>query len=52
MSKCEFRKTYLVYLGYIVGGDELRIDLSKVEAITKWNNHNNVTEVRSFLGAV
>ena len=33
MSKCEFGKTSLVYLGHIVGGGELRIDPSKVEAI-------------------
>jgi hypothetical protein len=26
MSKCEFGKTFLFYLGYIVGGDELKID--------------------------
>ena len=50
MSKCEFGKTSLVYLGYIVGGGELRIDPSKVEVIVNWNNPNNVTDVRSFLG--
>ena len=33
MSKCEFGKTSLVYLGHIVGGGALRIDPSKVEAI-------------------
>ena len=33
MSKCEFGKTSLVYLGYIVGHGELSIDPSKVEVI-------------------
>ena len=33
MSNCEFGKTSLVYLGYIIGGVELRIDPSKVEVI-------------------
>jgi len=33
LSKCEFGKTYLNYLGHIVGGGELKIDPSKV-AIT------------------
>ena len=33
MSKCEFGKTSLVYLGHIVGGGELRIDPSKVEPL-------------------
>ena len=48
MSKCEFGKISLVYLGYIVGGGELRIDPSKVEAIVNWPKPNNVTNVRSF----
>ena len=30
MSKCEFGKTSLVYLGHIIGGGELKIDTSKV----------------------
>ena len=30
MSKCEFGKTSLVYLGHIVGGGELKIDPSKL----------------------
>ena len=50
MSKCEFGKTSLVYLGNIVGGGELRIDPSKVEAIVNWPTPKTVTEVRIFLG--
>ena len=41
----------LVYLVYIVGRIELRIDPSKVEVIVNWPKPNNVTDVRSFLGA-
>jgi hypothetical protein len=51
MSKCEFGKTSLVYVGHIVGGGELKIDPSKVKVILEWSKPNNVTEVRSFLGA-
>ena len=51
MSKCEFGKTYLVYLGYIEGGGELKIDPSKVEVIVNWPNPNNVIDIRGFLGA-
>jgi hypothetical protein len=50
LSKCEFGKTSLVYLGYIVGGGELKIDPSKVEVIVNWPRPKNVTEVRSFMG--
>ena len=52
MSKCEFGKTSLVYLGYIVGDGHLKLDPSKVEVLKKWPKPNNVTEVRSFLGAI
>jgi hypothetical protein len=38
-------------LGHTVGGGELKIDPSKVKVILEWPKPNNVTEVRSFLGA-
>ena len=52
MSKCEFGKTSLVYLGYIIGGGQLKIDPTKVEVIVKWPRPQNVTKDRSFLGSV
>jgi hypothetical protein len=39
-----------VYLGYVIGGGELKIDPTKMEAIIKWPVPTNVTEVRSFVG--
>jgi hypothetical protein len=51
MSKCEFGKTSLIYLGNIFGGGELKIDPSKVKVILELPKPNNVMEVRSFLGA-
>jgi hypothetical protein len=50
MSKCEFGKTSLVYVGNIIGGGELKIDPSKVKVILDWPKPNNVTEVRRVLG--
>lgn len=52
MSKCEFAKTYLVYIGYVIGGGQLKVDPAKVEVIVKWPKPSIVTEVRSFLGAI
>jgi hypothetical protein len=52
LSKCEFGKTALVYLGHIVGGGQLKIDPSKIGVIVNWPEPKNVTEMRSFLGAV
>jgi len=51
MSKCEFGKTSLLYLGHIFGGGELKIDPSKIKVIVDWPKPNNVTKVRIFLGA-
>jgi len=50
MSKCEFGKTSLVYLGHIVGGGGLKIDPSMVEVIVNCTKPNTVIEVRIFLG--
>ena len=51
LSKCEFGKTSLNYLGHIVGGGELKIDPSKVAVIVNWPKPKFATKVRSFLGA-
>ena len=51
LSKCEFGKTSLIYLGYIVGGGHLKIDPTKIDVIEMWPIPQNVIEVRSFLGA-
>lgn len=51
MSKCEFWKTSLVYLGHLAGGGELKIDPSKVLVIVNWPIPKSVTKVRSFMGA-
>ena len=51
MSKCEFGKNYLVYLGHIIGGGEFKIYPSKVDIILNWPNPKTVTKVRIFLGA-
>jgi len=51
ISKCEFGKTSLNYLGHIVGGGELKIDPSKVAIIVNWPKPKFATEVRSFLGS-
>ena len=52
LSTCEFGKTSLNYLGYIVGGGKLKIDPTKINVIVMWPRPKNVMEVRSFLGAI
>jgi len=50
LSKCEFGKTSLNYLGHIIGEGKLNIDPSKVAVIVNWPKPKFATEVRSFLG--
>jgi hypothetical protein len=52
LSKCEFGNTSLVYLGYVAGNVQLKVDPSKVEFNLNWPTPSTVIEVRSFLGAV
>jgi hypothetical protein len=45
LSKCEFGKVALVYLGHIVGGGKLKIDPSNIYVIVNWSEPKNVTEI-------
>ena len=48
VSKCTFMKTELVYLGFVISRDGLKMDLEKVQAIIDWPSPRNIFEVRSF----
>lgn len=50
ISKCEFLKTSLVYLGLVVGQNSLRTDPNKVSTMVNYPRPTNVTEVRRFIG--
>ena len=52
LSKYEFGKTALVYLGHIVGGGQLKIDPSKIDVIVNWPKTKSVTDIQRFLGVV
>ncbi|KAM1973643.1 hypothetical protein ACFX16_020306 [Malus domestica] len=50
-KKSEFEKQHLVYLGFIIGMEELKVDPEKVQVISQCPTHCSVIEVRSFIGA-
>jgi hypothetical protein len=50
LQKCEFGKTSLIYIGHIIKGGELRVDLENIETITQWPIPTSMTEARSFMG--
>ena len=50
LSKCDFFKTKITYLGHVVSGDGIEIDPRKTEAVKNWPKPQTVTNVRAFLG--
>ena len=52
LKKCSFAKKELVYLGFFVSSEGLKMDPKKVKAILEWPTPRSTTEVRSFHGLV
>ncbi|KAD4585256.1 hypothetical protein E3N88_22857 [Mikania micrantha] len=50
ISKCEFWLTEVQFPGHVISSQVIQVDLSKIEAITKWENPKSQTKVQSFLG--
>jgi hypothetical protein len=45
LSKCEFWLEKIAFLGHILTAEGIEVDPSKVEAVSKWKQPSNVTEV-------
>jgi hypothetical protein len=52
LSKCSFYQSKIHYLGHVISGEGISVDLAKVEAIMEWTVTMNITEVCSFMGLV
>ena len=50
LEKYNFVKKGLVYLGFVVSIEGLKMDLEKLKAILEWPTPRSVKEVRSFDG--
>ena len=50
LSKCEFHKQRIHYLGYIISTDGIEVDPDKIKPIEDWPEPTNVTEVQAFVG--
>ena len=50
LSKCDFYRDKIQYLGHIISEEGISMDLEKIEAIMNWPTLRNVTDVRSFMG--
>jgi hypothetical protein len=50
LEKCTFCKDQVVFLGFVISGQTIQVDESKVAAIKEWPTPENVSQVRSFHG--
>ena len=50
LSKCEFYRDRIQYLGHIISEEGISVDPEKIEAIMNWPTPRNVIDVRSFMG--
>jgi len=50
LSKCEFAKQSIAYLGYVITPAGVTIDPQKVAAVVNWCTPQSVKDLRSFLG--
>ncbi|PKU84756.1 RNA-directed DNA polymerase [Dendrobium catenatum] len=49
-SKCEFWLKSISFLGHVVSGKGISVDLQKIQAVVDWPRPTTVFEVHSFLG--
>ncbi|KAJ0534568.1 putative nucleotidyltransferase, Ribonuclease H [Helianthus annuus] len=49
-EKCQFLQNEVIFLGFFISGDGLRMDESKVTAITTWPTPKSLHDIRSFHG--
>ena len=52
LSKCDFYRDRIQYLGHIILEDGISMDTEKIQSIMNWPTARNVTDVRSFMGLV
>jgi len=50
LSKFEFQLKCMAFLGHIVSGEGISVNLSKVQAVKDWPIQKSTAEIRSFLG--
>jgi Reverse transcriptase (RNA-dependent DNA polymerase) len=50
LSKCEFNRASLPFLGHVVGQNGVKMQQSKAQCLAAWPRLTTVTEVQSFLG--
>lgn len=50
LSKCEFARDTIVYLGHVVSSLGVGVDQAKIAAVVRWPLPSTIKELRGFLG--
>jgi len=50
LSKCDFYKDKIQYMGHVISVDGISVDPEKIKEIVKWSIPKDVSDVRSFMG--
>jgi chemotaxis signal transduction protein len=50
LKKCEFHQFEVEFLGYVISGDGICMDLYKVQTIVDWVTPTFVQNVQRFIG--
>ena len=50
LKKCVFMTNSLLFLGFVVSSEGIKVDEEKVKAIREWPTPKNVIDVRIFHG--
>lgn len=49
LSKCKFWLPEVSFLGHVIFGDGIAVDLSKVDAVLQWETPKSVIEIKGWL---
>lgn len=49
-KKCEFHQSSITFLGYVISNKGVKIDSSKVSAVTEWPEPSSIKETQRFQG--
>ncbi|KAK3556046.1 hypothetical protein QTP70_001857 [Hemibagrus guttatus] len=49
-EKCEFHRTTVTFLGYVISHQGVEMDVDKVRAMTEWSAPATIQELQWFLG--
>ncbi|KAF7338861.1 Transposon Tf2-12 polyprotein [Mycena sanguinolenta] len=49
-EKCEFDRSEVTYLGYVIGADGIKMDPKKLDTVRNWPEPRSVKDIQSFLG--